>query len=242
MAFASYAAERGHQVTLFEAADELGGQLNLAKQVPGKEEFFETLRYFCRRLELAKVDVKLNMRASIEELKAFNEVVLATGVLPRLPEIPGIDHAKVISYPDLLSGRKKAGSKVAIIGAGGIGFDVAEYLVQEGEKPDIGVYLKAWGVDEKEGPRGGLQASPEPPKPGRAVFLCQRKSDRMGASLGKTTGRVHRATLKANKVKMIGGVTYQRIDDQVRIAKRRRPAAWKWIPSSIVRPAQQRNW
>ena len=103
---------------------------------------------------------------------------------------------------------------MAIIGAGGIGFDVAEYLVQEGEKPDIGVYLKAWGVDENEGPRGGLQASPEPPKPGRTVFLCQRKSDRMGASLGKTTGWVHRATLKANKVKMIGGVTYDRIDDQ----------------------------
>ena len=214
MAFASYAAERGHQVTLFEAASELGGQLNLAKQVPGKEEFFETLRYFGRRLELMKVDVKLNIRASAEELKFFDEVVLATGVVPRLPEIPGMDHAKVISYPDLLSGRKKAGAKVAIIGAGGIGFDVAEYLVQEGEKPDIGVYLKAWGVDENEGPRGGLQASPEPPKPGRTVFLCQRKSDRMGASLGKTTGWVHRATLKANKVKMIGGVTYDRIDDQ----------------------------
>ena len=214
MAFASYAAERGHRVTLFEAVDELGGQLNLAKQVPGKEEFFETLRYFSRRLELAQVDVRLSTRASAEQLKDFDEVVLATGVLPRLPEITGMDHAKVINYPDLLSGRKKAGAKVAIIGAGGIGFDVAEYLVQEGEKPDVGNYLKTWGVDGNEGPRGGLQASPEPPKPGRMVFLCQRKSDRMGASLGKTTGWVHRATLKANKVKMIGGVTYERIDDQ----------------------------
>ncbi len=214
MAFASYAAERGHQVTLFEAAHELGGQLNLAKQVPGKEEFFETLRYFGRRLELANVDVKLNTRASAEELKTYEEIVLATGVLPRQPEIPGMDHPKVISYPDLLSGRKKAGAKVAIIGAGGIGFDVAEFLVAEGEKPDIGVYLRAWGVDEKEGPRGGLQTSPETPQPGRTVFLCQRKSDRMGASLGKTTGWIHRATLKANKVKMIGGVTYDRIDDQ----------------------------
>jgi 2,4-dienoyl-CoA reductase (NADPH2) len=114
----------------------------------------------------------------------------------------------------LLSGRKKAGAKVAIIGAGGIGFDVAEFLVQEGEKPDIGVYLKAWGVDETTGSHGGLQTSPERPKPSRTVFLCQRKSDRMGASLGKTTGWVHRATLKAHKVKMIGGVTYDRIDDQ----------------------------
>ncbi|MDE3244599.1 MAG: NADPH-dependent 2,4-dienoyl-CoA reductase [Acidobacteriota bacterium] len=214
MSFASCAAERGHQVTLFEAAHELGGQLNLAKQVPGKEEFFETLRYFKRRLELAMVDVKMDARASAEDLKTFDEVVLATGVQPRHPDIRGMDHAKVISYPDLLSGRKKAGAKVAVIGAGGIGFDVAEFLVQEGEKPDVGVYLRTWGVDEKEGPRGGLQASPERPKPGRQVFLCQRKSDRMGASLGKTTGWIHRATLKANKVKMIGGVTYERIDDQ----------------------------
>ena len=169
MSFASHAAERGHQVTLFEAADELGGQLNLAKRVPGKEEFFETLRYFGRRLELAKVDVKLNSRASTEALKTFDEVILATGVLPRHPDIPGIDHAKVISYPDLLSGRRKAGQKVAIIGAGGIGFDVAEFLVQEGEKPDVGVYLNAWGVDENKGPRGGLQGSPVPPKPGKAI-------------------------------------------------------------------------
>ncbi|HJW34783.1 MAG TPA: NADPH-dependent 2,4-dienoyl-CoA reductase [Holophagaceae bacterium] len=214
MSFAAHAAERGHAVTLFEAAPELGGQLNIAKQVPGKEEFFETLRYFARRLAVAGVDVRTSTRATAEALAAFDEVVLATGVTPRVPELQGIDHPKVVSYPDLLLGRKAAGSKVAIIGAGGIGFDVAEYLVQGGHGPSTDAYLKEWGVDPTHSTRGGLLEKPEAPKPARQVFLCQRKSDRMGANLGKTTGWIHRASLKAFKVKMLSGVTYERIDDR----------------------------
>ncbi|HJU83172.1 MAG TPA: NADPH-dependent 2,4-dienoyl-CoA reductase [Holophagaceae bacterium] len=214
MACASYAAERGHAVTLFEAAPELGGQLNIAKRVPGKEEFYETLRYFARRLAVAGVDLRLGARAGLEDLAGFDAVVLATGVVPRMPEIPGMDHPKVVSYPDLLLGRKRAGARVAIIGAGGIGFDVAEYLVQDGQGPDVEHYLKEWGVDHEHAHRGGLLPDPDAPKPARQVYLCQRKSDRMGATLGKTTGWIHRASLKAFKVKMISGVAYERIDDQ----------------------------
>ncbi len=214
MSFACHAAERGHLVTLFEAAPELGGQLNIAKRVPGKEEFFETLRYFGRRLALAGVTVRLGERATLDQLAGFDEIVLATGVVPRRPEIPGIDHPKVISYPDLLLGRRVAGEKVAIIGAGGIGFDVAEFLVQDGHNPDTAHYLREWGVDGAQTHRGGLLERPEPPRPARQVFLLQRKTDRMGAKLGKTTGWIHRASLKAFKVKMLGGVTYLRIDDE----------------------------
>jgi 2,4-dienoyl-CoA reductase (NADPH2) len=214
MACASYAAERGHAVTLFEAAPELGGQLNIAKQVPGKEEFYETLRYFARRLAIAGVDLRLGARATAADLAGFDEVVLATGVVPRVPQIPGMDHPKVISYPDLLLGRKKAGATVAIIGAGGIGFDAAEYLVKDGHLEDQATYLHEWGVDASHSHRGGLEPQPETPKPARQVFMCQRKSDRMGATLGKTTGWIHRASLKAFKVKMLSGVNYERIDDQ----------------------------
>jgi len=246
MSFACHAAERGHLVTLFEAAPELGGQLNIAKRVPGKEEFYETLRYFGRRLALTGVTVRLGERATAGSLEGFDEIVLATGVVPRHPEIPGIDHPKVISYPDLLLGRRTAGEKVAIIGAGGIGFDVAEFLVEGGHgidmvggdrlladardippeaprmgtgqsqvhMPEVSRYLKEWGVDGAHAHRGGLLERPEPPKPARQVFLLQRKTDRMGASLGRTTGWIHRASLKAFKVKMIGGVTYVRIDDE----------------------------
>ena len=214
MAFACYAAEKGHRVSLFEAAPELGGQLNIAKQVPGKEEFFEMLRYFNTRLERLGVTVRRGVRAGVEDLQGFDEIVLATGVVPRVPEIPGIDHPKVLSYPDVLSHKKSVGQKVAIIGAGGIGFDVAEYLVQDGHSPDLPTFLKEWGVDVTHEHRGGLLAKPEGPKPARQVYLCQRKSDRMGGGLGKTTGWIHRASLKMNQVKMLSGVTYERIDDQ----------------------------
>ncbi|WLT30830.1 NADPH-dependent 2,4-dienoyl-CoA reductase [Geothrix sp. PMB-07] len=214
LSFACHAAERGHVVTLFEAASELGGQLNLAKRVPGKEEFFETLRYFGRRLATAGVTLRLGEQATPDVLREFEEVILATGVKARIPAIPGIDHPKVISYPDLLSGRKVAGQTVAIIGAGGIGFDVAEFLVHEPHKPEVQGYLDLWGVDGAHAHRGGLLPAPRPGEPRRKVFLLQRKTDRMGADLGKTTGWIHRAILKAMKVKMQGGIAYERIDDE----------------------------
>ncbi|MDR3682089.1 MAG: NADPH-dependent 2,4-dienoyl-CoA reductase [Geothrix sp.] len=213
LSFACHAAERGHVVTLFEAAQELGGQLNLAKRVPGKEEFFETLRYFGRRLARAGVTLRLGERATAEALVDFDEVVLSSGVLARTPDIPGVDHPKVISYPDLLSGRKVAGKTVAIIGAGGIGFDVAEFLVQPVHAPQVERYLGEWGVDGAHAHRGGLLPAPMTPEPARKVFLLQRKTERMGADLGKTTGWIHRATLKAMQVKMQGGIHYERIDD-----------------------------
>ncbi|WP_243382420.1 NADPH-dependent 2,4-dienoyl-CoA reductase [Geothrix alkalitolerans] len=214
MSFACHAAERGHVVTLFEAQTELGGQVNYAKRVPGKEEFYEMLRYFGRRLATAGVTLRLGERATVDQLADFEEVVLATGVLPRTPDFPGVDHLKVISYPDLLSGRKVAGQTVAIIGAGGIGFDVAEFLVHADHGPDRARYLAEWGVDGAHAHRGGLLPAPQPPLPARTVYLLQRKTDRMGAGLGKTTGWAHRAGLKAMKVKMMGGIHYERVDDE----------------------------
>jgi len=214
MAFSCYAAERGHRVTLFEAAPELGGQLNLARQVPGKEEFSELLRYFSTRLERLGVALRLGVRAGVGELQGFDAVVLATGVVPRVPEIPGIGHPKVLGYSEVLLGLKPVGPRVAIIGAGGIGFDVAEFLVQGGQSPDLPTFLRVWGVDMDHEQRGGLLAKPEGPKPVRQVTLCQRKSDRMGAALGKTTGWILRASLKRQGVKMLSGVAYERIDDQ----------------------------
>ena len=217
MSFASYAAERGHDVTLIEAQHELGGQLNIAKQVPGKEEFYETLRYFKRRLELAGVSVCLNQKASAEQLIAnqFDEVVLATGVAPRLPNIPGIDHPKVLSYPDVLLHKKTVGKRVAIIGAGGIGFDMAEFLVaKDGHSPDTDDFLKEWGVDKDYAQRGALLANAVEITPAREVVICQRKAEKMGKRLGKTTGWIHRASLKMNKVNMLTGISYEKIDDQ----------------------------
>ena len=218
LAFACTAAERGHQVTLFEAADQIGGQFNMAKQIPGKEEFEETLRYFRRRLELSGVDLRLSTRASTEELKqGFDAVVLATGVTPRALQIPGIDHPKVLSYIDVLRDKRPVGNKVAIIGAGGIGFDVAEYLTHGeghalGSKEAIDAYLAEWGVDPNMSTPGGLAKTSELP-PARDVTLCQRKDGKLGAGLGKTTGWIHRTALKKREVTMLSSCAYMKIDD-----------------------------
>ncbi|OCA61667.1 NADPH-dependent 2,4-dienoyl-CoA reductase [Aeromonas piscicola] len=218
LAFACYAAERGHQVSLFDQASEIGGQFNFAKQIPGKEEFHETLRYFAKRLEKCGVELYLGQRQSAESLLGggFDEVILATGIRPRSPNIPGIEHPKVMNYLDVLRDHKPVGQKVAVIGAGGIGFDVAEYLVEK--KADSGTdghrdhWLKEWGIDKQLGERGGLIA-PEIDAPERQVWLLQRKESKVGDGLGKTTGWIHRTVLKNRKVQMLSGVQYLRIDD-----------------------------
>ncbi|RDZ27693.1 NADPH-dependent 2,4-dienoyl-CoA reductase [Lysobacter silvisoli] len=218
LACATVAAERGHRVTLFDAASEIGGQFNLAKKIPGKEEFHETLRYFRRKLETTGVDLRLNTRADAAALQGYDEVVLATGIAPREVDFPGSDHPKVLSYLDVLRGGTVAGAKVAIVGAGGIGFDVAEYLVHpaghDSASLDPARWRAEWGVDLGYGDnRGGLgEARPEPPA--RQVWLLQRSPGKPGARLGKTTGWIHRATLKAKQVRMLGGVEYLGMDDE----------------------------
>ncbi|MFC8916971.1 FAD-dependent oxidoreductase [Streptomyces sp. NPDC057116] len=209
------AAERGHDVTLFDAADEIGGQLNIAKRVPGKEEFDETLRYFRTQLELRGVDVRLGTYATAELLSGYDEVVVATGVTARTPAIEGVGHASVVSYLDVLRDGAPVGERVAIIGAGGIGFDVAEFLTDggEGASQDAETYFRQWGVDTSYAGRGGLRA-PERPKPPRTVHLLQRKASKVGAGLGKTTGWIHRTELKHRGVTMVAGATYERIDDE----------------------------
>ncbi|WP_055700363.1 NADPH-dependent 2,4-dienoyl-CoA reductase [Streptomyces silaceus] len=216
LAFAVSAAERGHDVTLFDAASEIGGQLNVARKVPGKEEFDETLRYYRTQLGLRGVDVRLNTVVTAEQLKeaAYDEVVLATGVTPRTPEIPGIDHPSVVGYLDVLRDDAPVGERVAIIGAGGIGFDVAEFLTDGGEKAslDPATYFRQWGVDMDYRERGGLTA-PERPVPPRTVHLLQRKTSKVGQNLGKTTGWIHRTELRHRGVAMVAGVQYDLIDD-----------------------------
>jgi 2,4-dienoyl-CoA reductase (NADPH2) len=217
LAFATVAARRGHQVTLYEGASEIGGQFIMASRVPGKEEFRETLRYYRRQLELTGVRVLLGTRATAELVKAggFDEVVLATGVVPRDPGIPGQDHPRVLSYVDVLLRGAVVGPKVAVVGAGGIGFDVAEFLVHqplpEGEA--LARWLADWGVADPERARGGV-IPPAPSPPARQVWLLQRKASRPGAGLGKTTGWIHRATLKMKQVEMLASVNYEQIDDQ----------------------------
>ncbi|MFF4605381.1 FAD-dependent oxidoreductase [Streptomyces sp. NPDC001339] len=217
LACAVSAAERGHRVTLFDAAAEIGGQLNVAKRVPGKEEFDETLRYFRAQLALHDVEVRLNRSVSAADLTAadYDEVVVATGVTPRVPEVAGIGHPSVVSYLDVLRDGAEVGERVAIIGAGGIGFDVAEFLTDAGDgaSRDAETYFRAWGVDTAYGERGGLRA-PERPKVPRQVHLLQRKTSKVGAGLGKTTGWIHRTELRHRGVTMIPGVTYERIDDE----------------------------
>jgi 2,4-dienoyl-CoA reductase (NADPH2) len=214
LATATVAAQRGHQVTLFDEHDEIGGQFNLAKRIPGKEEFHETLRYYRVQLERHKVTFKLGQRITEKDLTEFDDVVIATGIVPRTPEIEGIDHPMVVSYTDLVSGVVKPGSRVAVIGAGGIGFDVSEVLIHGSKTPslDIDAFAREWGVDLTVTGRGGLVAA-EPEASPREVWLLQRKSSKMGKGLGKTTGWIHRATLKAKGVHFVTGVEYQRIDD-----------------------------
>jgi 2,4-dienoyl-CoA reductase (NADPH2) len=214
LAFATTAAERGHAVTLFEQAEEIGGQFNMAKRIPGKEEFNETLRYFRTRLELTGVTLRLGVSATVENLSdAFDVVVLASGVSPRQLSLPGIDHPMVLSYVDVLKHNEPVGGRVALIGAGGIGFDVAEFLShREGSADPIDNYLSEWGVDRGMKTRGGLQPATNTESK-REIFLCQRKAGKLGAGLGKTTGWIHRSALKKRAVTMLARCEYERIDD-----------------------------
>ncbi|MFE2206508.1 oxidoreductase [Streptomyces rubiginosohelvolus] len=209
------AAERGHAVTLFDTADEIGGQLNVARRVPGKEEFDETLRYFRTRLAELDVEVRLSTRADTGTLDGFDEIVLATGVEPRTPAIPGTDHPNVVSYLDVLRDGAPVGDRVAIVGAGGIGFDVAEFLTDGGDAAslDADTFFRQWGVDTAYADRGGLRA-PERPKSPRTVHLVQRRTTKVGAGLGKTTGWIHRTELRHRGVEMIAGASYDLIDDE----------------------------
>ena len=243
LACATLLAERGHSVDHFDAAAEVGGQFNMARRIPGKEEFAETLRYFRRRIEVTGVRLHLGRRVGAEDLVAgkYDEVVLATGVVPRDPRIPGQDHPKVLSYVDVLSGGKPVGRRVAVVGAGGIGFDVAEFLVHGGHGPDLEAWKAEWGVADPETARGGL-AKPRPPAPEREVVLLQRKAAKPGAGLGKTTGWIHRAALKARGVEMLGGVSYERIDDRgltIGIGKERRKTRLLEVDNVVLCTGQE---
>ena len=209
------ADERGHKVTLFDRADDVGGQLNMAKQVPGKEEFWGLVDWYRTMIEKSGVTLRLNTEVSAEDLEGFDEVIIATGVTPRDPQIEGQDGANVLSYIDVLRHKAPVGERVAIIGAGGIGFDVAEYLTQKGDSPteNLEEWLAEWGVTDPGEHRGGLAPEgPQPEEPARAATLMQRKAKALGKGLGKTTGWIHRATLKMKQVEMVGGVNYERID------------------------------
>jgi 2,4-dienoyl-CoA reductase (NADPH2) len=224
LAAAVTAAERGHTVTLFEAAPEIGGQFNLAKRIPGKEEFAETLRYFGVRLAELGVDVRLGSRADAGLLCDFDHVIVATGILPRVPHIAGIDHPKVASYVDVVSGRRVAGASVAVIGAGGIGFDVCELLTAGGtpdghasdgaiDDPAVALFREEWGIDAGYRERGGVVEVGSLPSP-RNVWLLQRKPTKVGEGLAKTTGWIRRTLLKKRNVVMLAGVDYVSIDDR----------------------------
>ncbi|HDU2645116.1 TPA: NADPH-dependent 2,4-dienoyl-CoA reductase [Yersinia enterocolitica] len=217
LSFAVTAASRGHQVTLFDAATDIGGQFNIAKQIPGKEEFYETLRYFRRQLVLHGVIQQLNTPVQPEQLADFDEVILACGIRPRLPAIKGIEHPKILTYLDVLRDKKPVGKRVAIIGAGGIGFDTAEYLSQSGDSSslDSRAFSQEWGIDQDLAQRGGLspvggKVHPSP----RQIFLLQRKTSKVGEGLGKTTGWIHRTSLAMRGVRMLNSVSYESIDDE----------------------------
>ncbi len=210
------AAQRGHDVTLFDRADEIGGQLNMAKQVPGKEEFWGLVDWYRTMMTDLGVKVELGREVGADDLTGFDEVVIATGVIPRDPQIPGQDRDNVLSYIDVLRGKAPVGKSVAVIGAGGIGFDVSEFLLEEGHSPttDLPLWMKEWGVTDPAEHRSGLAPEgPQPAKPARKVTLLQRKKQAHGKGLGKTTGWIHRATLKMKDVNFVGGVNYERIDD-----------------------------
>lgn len=217
LAFSVYAAQRGHKVEIFDRGSEIGGQFNYAKQIPGKEEFYETLRYFNKQIELLDIKLHLNQQQSAEQLASagFDEIVLATGIVPRALNIKGIDHEKVKSYIQVLRDKEPVGKRVAIIGAGGIGFDVAEFLVEE-ESLTVNAdkWLESWGVNKSYQENGGLTGKTAHEAPSREVYLLQRKTTKVGAGLGKTTGWIHRATLQKNGVQMLAGVTYDEINDE----------------------------
>ncbi|WP_439128939.1 FAD-dependent oxidoreductase, partial [Polaribacter sp.] len=219
LAASTIAAQRGHSVTLFDAASEIGGQFNMAKKIPGKEEFYETIRYFNKQIELHNVIVKLNTKATVEDLENsdFDDIVIATGIKPRELKIEGINHKKVLSYIDVLKHKKPVGKRVAVIGAGGIGFDVSEYLSHEGESTsqNIDAWLQEWGIDKTLQSRAGIEGMkleyhPSP----REIFMFKRSAGKFGGNLGKTTGWIHRSTLKKKKVQFIGEVSYTKIDNQ----------------------------
>ena len=217
LSYATTAAKRGHNVTLIEKSNSIGGQFNMAKKIPGKEEFYETLRYFDVMLQKHNVQIHLNTTFEPAMAKKYDKVILATGIIPRKPKIIGIDHPKVVSYIDVLNERVKIGSKVALIGAGGIGFDVAEYLSHKGESSSLKtkLFMEEWGVDMNFTARGGIQkVKPKPLETKRQIYLLQRKSGKVGASLGKTTGWIHRFSLRNKDVKMINSVKYNKIDDK----------------------------
>jgi 2,4-dienoyl-CoA reductase (NADPH2) len=217
LATATISAQRGHEVHLYDAASEIGGQFNMAKKIPGKEEFYETIRYYNKQIELTGVHLHLNTPVDVDFLtkQGFDEVILATGVTPRTPQIEGIDHPSVLSYIDVLKGKKTVGKRVALIGAGGIGFDVAEFLAQEGESTSLNVeaYMQEWGVDMAY-QRGGALTKPKPEQSPRTIYLLQRTKGKIGGKLGKTTGWIHRSSLKMKKVETLDGVAYEKIDDK----------------------------
>ena len=211
LAFAAVAAERGHRVTLFEKGSMLGGQFNMAKAIPGKEDYHHTINYFTYQLEKYQVDIRLETDVDVDTLLTFDEVVLATGVEPRIPDIAGIHHDKVMTYVDVLQQRRIPGPRVAVIGAGGIGFDVAEWLTHQ--PTDDNQFYNEWGIDLNSSHRGGLKQPMITPSP-RHVYLLQRKKQKLGKGLGKTTGWIHRLSLKHKHVEMLAGVKYVRIDDE----------------------------
>lgn len=217
LAASTVAAKRGHHVTLFEGSSEIGGQFNMAKQVPGKEEFYETIRYFKKQIELTGVDLQLNTRVSADDLAGkFDHVILATGIKPRVINLEGEDHPKALTYIEVLRDKKPVGNKVAIIGAGGIGFDVAEFLSHEGvaSSLDIPTYMDEWGVDMQFDTRAGLLEKPKIHPSPREIYLLQRKTSKIGSGLGKTTGFGHRASLIKKGVNTMTGINYIKIDDQ----------------------------
>ncbi|RQO82411.1 NADPH-dependent 2,4-dienoyl-CoA reductase [Acidovorax sp. FJL06] len=230
---ATVSAERGHEVHLFDAAPAIGGQLNMAKVIPGKEEFHEMLRYLATRVEDTGVQLHLNRKVDAADLAGFDEVVIATGVLPRDPQIPGQDHPKVLSYIDVLRHGKPVGERVAIVGAGGIGFDVAEFLTHGGHPSttlDLSAWQAEWGITDPGEARGGLAPTgPRATPPVRQVTLLQRKKGKLGGGLGKTTGWIHRTVLKMKAVEMVGGVNYERIADKgllVSYGEKREDPTW----------------
>ncbi|MCL1142533.1 NADPH-dependent 2,4-dienoyl-CoA reductase [Shewanella gaetbuli] len=215
MAFSVYAASRGHEVVLFEAKSEVGGQFNLARKIPGKEEFNETIRYFINQINAHNIDLRLNTKLDAQLLKQekFDEVVISSGVVPRQLKLEGFDSDKVVTYQQVLNGEVEVGQKVALIGAGGIGFDMAHYLCEkESSTLQPEKWLKQWGIDKQYQHRGGLTEEPEH-QPSREIFLLQRKTTKMGKGLGKTTGWIHRSVLKQHKVNMLTGVSYDKFDD-----------------------------